>query len=63
MSIRRVSMLVAALLIGVLLSVQWPSDATWQGGGSDQVMQTILRLELEQAELKRKENASWLGRC
>jgi uncharacterized protein YlxW (UPF0749 family) len=47
-------MLVAALLIGVLLSVQWPSDATWQGGGSDQVMQTILRLELEQAELKRK---------
>lgn len=52
-SARRFSILVGALLIGVLVSVQWPSDATRQGGASDQVMQTIRQLELEQAELKR----------
>ena len=52
-SARRVSILIAAFLIGVLVSVQWPSDADQQQDTPDQVMQTVRQLELEQAELKR----------
>ena len=54
MSVRRITILVAAFLIGVLLAMQWPSDATRRGDTADQVVQAIRQLELEQAELKRK---------
>lgn len=53
MSLGRVSILVAAFLTGVLVSVQWPGDATRQQDASDQVTQMVRQLELEQAELKR----------
>jgi uncharacterized protein YlxW (UPF0749 family) len=53
MSLKRASMLVAALLVGVVVSMQWPSGAAQPGDTSDQVLQTIRQLELEQEELKR----------
>lgn len=53
MSTKGVSMLIAALLVGVLVSMQWPSGASQREEVSDQVMEAIRQLELEQAELKR----------
>jgi uncharacterized protein YlxW (UPF0749 family) len=51
-NVKSVSMLVAAFLVGLLVSLQWPSGASWPDD-SDPVMQTILQLEREQADLKR----------
>lgn len=53
MSLKRASILVAAFLIGVLVSVQWSGVATRQQDASDQITQMVRQLELEQAELKR----------
>jgi uncharacterized protein YlxW (UPF0749 family) len=53
MSLKRASMLVAALLVGVVVSMQWSSGIAQPGDISDQVLQTIRQLEFEQAELKR----------
>jgi len=53
MSLKRASMLVAALLVGVVVSLQWPGSTAQPGDASDQVLQTIRQLEFEQAELKR----------
>jgi uncharacterized protein YlxW (UPF0749 family) len=52
-NVKQVSIFVAAFLVGLLVSVQWPSDATLRDDASDPVIQTILQLEREQAELKR----------
>jgi uncharacterized protein YlxW (UPF0749 family) len=53
MHTNRVSMLFAALLVGVLVSLQWPNSIPRRESTPDQIMQTIRALELEQAELKR----------
>jgi uncharacterized protein YlxW (UPF0749 family) len=53
MSTKGISMLIAALLVGILLSMQWPGGASQQEEVSMQVEETIRQLELEQAELKR----------
>ncbi len=46
-------MLVAALVLGLLASVQWPASAGTPSGGTDRVERAMHQLELEQAELKR----------
>jgi uncharacterized protein YlxW (UPF0749 family) len=50
--LKQFSMLVAALLLGVLVSVQWPTIAAQYPSSPDQVSRTIQQLELEQQELK-----------
>jgi uncharacterized protein YlxW (UPF0749 family) len=50
---KQLSMLVAALLLGLLVSVQWPTVAASFLNSPDQVGRTIRQLELEQQELKR----------
>ena len=44
---KQVSMLGAALLLGVLVSVQWPTIAAQVPNSPDQVSRTIQQLELE----------------
>ncbi|MBN1933742.1 MAG: DUF881 domain-containing protein [Anaerolineae bacterium] len=46
-------MLIAALLLGILVSVQWPTIAAQSISPLDPVSYTIHELELEQDELKR----------
>jgi uncharacterized protein YlxW (UPF0749 family) len=53
MDANRISMLWAALLVGVLVSLQWPNRMPQQESVPDQIAQTTYELELEQAELKR----------
>lgn len=50
---RRLSILVATFLLGILVSVQWPSGAAQPIRPADPVSNTIHELELEQDELKR----------
>ncbi|MBN1582470.1 MAG: DUF881 domain-containing protein, partial [Anaerolineae bacterium] len=50
--LKQLSMLVAALVLGVLVSVQWPTIAAQSSNSPDQVGRTIQQLELEQQELK-----------
>jgi uncharacterized protein YlxW (UPF0749 family) len=45
-------MLIAALAVGMLISFQWPAALEVEAGESDQLVQAIRMLELEQAELK-----------
>jgi uncharacterized protein YlxW (UPF0749 family) len=49
---RRLTMLIAALAVGMLLSFQWPSAQGSSAPAPDQAGQAIRLLELEQAELK-----------
>ncbi len=53
MKAKQISMLIAALLLGVLVSVQWPTTAAQRFHTPNQIEQTIQQLELEQQELKR----------
>jgi uncharacterized protein YlxW (UPF0749 family) len=50
---KQLSMLAAALVLGVLVSVQWPTVAAQLPSPSDQISQTMRQLESEQQELKR----------
>ena len=50
--LKQLSMLIAALLLGILVSVQWPTTAAQLPNSPDQVSRTIQQLELEQQELK-----------
>lgn len=50
--LKQFSMLVAALLLGALVSVQWPTTAAQSSNSPDQVSRTIQQLELEQQEFK-----------
>jgi uncharacterized protein YlxW (UPF0749 family) len=50
---KQVSMLLAALILGILVSLQWSADAARSVTASDRAVQTILELEQEQEELKR----------
>lgn len=51
--VKQVSMLVAALLLGLLVSFQWPTVSAQLSRPSDLVSRTMQQLELEQQELKR----------
>lgn len=46
------TMLLAALVVGMLISFQWPTGSAADAEAPDQVVQAIRMLELEQAELK-----------
>lgn len=50
---KHIAMLLAALLLGILVSVQWPTTAAQSIRSSNPAAQTIHELELEQDELKR----------
>jgi uncharacterized protein YlxW (UPF0749 family) len=52
-NIKQLSMLAAALLLGMLVSLQWPTATAQVPGPSDRISQTVRQLELEQQELKR----------
>jgi len=52
-NIKRMAMLFATLLLGILVSVQWPTGALQPIRSVDPVGNTIHELELEQDELKR----------
>jgi uncharacterized protein YlxW (UPF0749 family) len=47
-------MLVAAVVLGILVSLQWSARQVQRTASLDQVDQTVRLLELEQAELKRR---------
>ncbi len=51
--VKQISMLIATLLLGILVSLQWPTMATPSDHTSDRVNRTVQQLELEQQELKR----------
>jgi uncharacterized protein YlxW (UPF0749 family) len=51
---KQVVMLLAALVLGVLVSLQWTADAARWPIASDQVLRTMRQLESAQAELKRE---------
>ena len=50
---KRISVLLAALILGILVSVQWSAGVPQSTSTPDQVSRTIRQLEVEQAELKR----------
>jgi uncharacterized protein YlxW (UPF0749 family) len=51
-TVRTVSMLLAALVLGLLVSLRWSADATYSESSLGQVSRTIRQLELEQEDLK-----------
>jgi uncharacterized protein YlxW (UPF0749 family) len=50
---KRISVLLAALILGVLVTMQWSVGVSQSASAPDQVSRTIRQLELEQEELKR----------
>jgi len=51
---KQLSMLGAAILLGILVSLHWTEQRPRSRAAPDQVNEAIYQLELEQAELKRK---------
>jgi uncharacterized protein YlxW (UPF0749 family) len=51
---KQIAMVLAALVLGMLVSLQWTAGAARSPAASDQVIRTIRQLELEQGELKRQ---------
>ncbi|MBN1641446.1 MAG: DUF881 domain-containing protein [Anaerolineae bacterium] len=51
---KQAAMLGAALVLGLLVSLQWPTGSARRTASLDPVSQTIRELEVEQAELKRQ---------
>ena len=51
---KRISVLLASLVLGVLVTLQWSAGVSQPAGASDHVNRTIRQLELEQEELKRR---------
>jgi uncharacterized protein YlxW (UPF0749 family) len=51
---KQAAMLGAALVLGLLVSLQWPTGPSQRPASPDPVSQTIRQLEIEQAELKRQ---------
>jgi uncharacterized protein YlxW (UPF0749 family) len=50
--VRSVSMLFAAVVLGLLVSLRWSADSSRSEASLDQVSRTIRQLELEQEDLK-----------
>jgi uncharacterized protein YlxW (UPF0749 family) len=50
--VKQISILLASLVLGVLVSVQWSSDVARSAVAFDQIRQTTRQLELEQEDLK-----------
>jgi uncharacterized protein YlxW (UPF0749 family) len=51
---KQVAMLIAAVVLGALVSLQWTTQVARSAGSSDRIDRTMHQLELEQAELKRE---------